>query len=135
MFTLHLGFRIHIDTVFPSDVGIERYGVNGLISPTYWNDNIAGVICRQNGYTGGVSFLEFTWLEERIPILLATSCNGTEALLSECREISSLVFNARRQQRVAQVICFLGSGMTCQSVKADIKIFMFRLLIFRHVPA
>lgn len=76
-------FQSTIQSEFPSAVVIERYGMNGSICPSAWDDEDANVLCRENGYHGGIAlngplnvFIAF--------YMLSPQCNGTELRLSDC---------------------------------------------------
>lgn len=107
------GYRLHIVSEFPSPLIIERYGINGTICPLAWDDNDASVLCRENGYHGGVAFLdEYPRYHSN---MLLPQCNGTELSLSDCASETD-IFICRDDLLAfmddsSEIFCFFGSGI------------------------
>ena len=40
---------------FAGLVKVTRYGIVGKVCSTFWDDNAANVVCRENGFKGGVA--------------------------------------------------------------------------------
>lgn len=106
--------RIHIGPDFPCPVVIERYGLNTSICEHNWYTNDAIVICRENGYQGGISLSTSTSGYHPVLYYLYPRCDGSELMLSNCPAAPPVshidLCNKFRGIRLQEIICFSGSG-------------------------
>ena len=89
-------------------VRVTKYGIEGKVCSTYWNDQAANVTCRENGYAGGVA-LAYKVRTRRTNWLLTYNCTGTESRLGQCVQNSTNADACKSSMDVG-VLCFYHSG-------------------------
>lgn len=96
---------------FPDTLLVEKFGIQGTICAENWDDNAAGVACRQLGYTGGVPFGP-RYYSSRTPIWLSSvNCTGKERNINDCTKAVAPVSQTCLSSRLAaRVFCYNGNG-------------------------
>lgn len=85
-------------------VQVLQYGIQGYVCNDGWDDNSAKVMCKQQGYAGGVALgasHDYTYTPE--PFWISeVKCNGKESKLTDC----SLNDKGAMCKREASVLCY-----------------------------
>lgn len=105
---------------FPDTLLVEKFGIQGTICAENWDDNAAGVACRQLGYTGGVPFGP-RYYSSRTPIWLSSvNCTGKERNINDCTKAVAPVSQTCLSSRLAaRVFCYNGNGFNIRLAGTD----------------
>ncbi|XP_045215975.2 scavenger receptor cysteine-rich domain superfamily protein-like [Mercenaria mercenaria] len=98
--------KLDTDRSFPeagyfSSVQVYESEIWGRVCGLFWDDNDAGVLCRQLGYHDGVATYSSASLT--VPLLISEiNCVGNETNLSSCPQANSICYG----NRSAAVVCY-----------------------------
>lgn len=110
------GYSVQIGTVQDRPYGlvkVQHMGHWGYVCPNGFDNNDAGVICREAGYTGGVAFDYSAYRSDlftAIRWLTNIDCRGSESHLSRCNNVIWGNISDCSSYGDAAVICYQNTG-------------------------
>ena len=103
--------KFYIEHGHHGTVYAERYGINGTICMDGWDDTDADVICRENGYIGGVVFGgQLTYIRNDPIWFTKVSCTN-ETSFSDCPMSTNVPVTCSLNLKLAGVLCHNRTGM------------------------
>ena len=107
-----LDTKIHIRNGYHGLVTVEQHGINGTICADGWDDTDATVVCRQNGYAGGVVLGVQEIYSRSQPIWFTNfTCSGKEKKLQDCVKEENVSINCSVSLKAAGVLCYKSKGL------------------------
>jgi hypothetical protein len=85
---------------------VKAFGTWGRVCAAFWDNDDAGVLCRQLGFHGGIA-VAYPGIRG-VPVLLTeVLCNGNETTFDSCSKSEGVCYSAYS----GGAICYQSSGM------------------------
>ncbi|XP_060066494.1 scavenger receptor cysteine-rich type 1 protein M160-like [Ylistrum balloti] len=108
------GPSVKLTNEYHGKVAYSPSGVWGQVCLTYWNDEVASVVCRELGYNGGVATRADS--TNGFPFTLTKMhCHGNESRLIDCQHIVDVCYDTRHR---AAAVCYR-SGISVRLEDGD----------------
>ena len=102
--------KFYIQHGYHGLVYAERYGVKGTICADGWDNADAAVICRENGYKGGVVLGGPEMYFRSDPVWFTNVSCTNESAFADCPMSGDVSVSCAMSLTAARVLCYNGSG-------------------------